>query len=87
MSNRDRHVKQFHENSNNTTCENIIDLNVNAGEIDEEFPTMVSIGSHNVQFNVNKLASHKSKYSFKNNKRATIHRKNFNNNRRRCFSK
>ena len=35
-SDRDRHVKQFHENSNNTTCEDIIDLNVNDGEIDEE---------------------------------------------------
>ena len=30
-SNRDRLVKHFHENSNNTTYEDIIDLNVNDG--------------------------------------------------------
>ena len=41
-SNRDRHVKQFLENSNNTKCEDI-DLNLNDGEIDKEFPTMQCI--------------------------------------------
>ena len=56
-SNRDRHVKQFYENSNNTTCEDIIDLNVNDGEI-EEFPTMVWIGSNNVEFNGNDVFDH-----------------------------
>ena len=55
-SNRDRQVKKFYENSNNTTCENIIDLNVNDGEIDEEFPTMVSIGLNNVEFNANEVS-------------------------------
>ena len=41
-SNRDRHVKQFLENSNNTKCEDI-DLNLNDGEIDKELPTMQCI--------------------------------------------
>ena len=57
-SNRDRHVKQFYENSNNTTCEDVIELNVNDGEIDEEFPIMVWIGSNNVEFNVNEIFDH-----------------------------
>ena len=32
-SNRDRHIKQFLENSNNTKCEEMINLNLNDGEI------------------------------------------------------
>ena len=48
-SNRDRHVKQFLENSNNTKCEDI-DLNVNDREIDKEFPTVQCIDRCNVWF-------------------------------------
>ena len=34
----------------------MINLNVNDGEIDEEFPAMVSIGSNNLEFNVNEVS-------------------------------
>ena len=55
-SGRDRHVKRFNESSNNITCEDISNLIVNDGEIDKEFPTMVLIGSNNVEFNVNEVS-------------------------------
>ena len=45
-SNRDRHVKQFHKN-NNTKCEDIIDLNLNDGEINRA-PTVQCIDRCNV---------------------------------------